>query len=195
MQNFINLEAFRKHNHITQEKIAQYLGTTRGYISLVESGRSKLSDEKIDKLMGEGRLEEGWNVYPLNPAFYNLYTLSEYLRSMDDKLSPAFDWESGQNPLMIQPLELLEIKHGKKDITPKIANTIVQRYPYVNRDWVMSGNGDWLLTEAQQTIRKEINSNETVLTLEERIAALDRRFCEMMEKIDRIERLVSGITK
>lgn len=195
MQNFINLEAFRKHNHITQEKIAQYLGTTRGYISLVESGRSKLSDEKIDKLMGEGRLEEGWNVYPLNPAFYNLYTLSEYLRSMDDKLSPAFDWESGQNPLMIQPLELLEIKHGKKDITPKIANIIVQRYPYVNRDWVMSGNGDWLLTEAQQTIRKEINSNETVLTLEERIAALDRRFCEMMEKIDRIERLVSGITK
>lgn len=195
MQNFINLEAFRKHNHITQEKIANYLGTTRGYISLVESGRSKLSDEKIDRLMREGRLEEGWNIYPLNPSFYNLYTLSEYLRSMDDKLSPAFDWESGQNPLMIQPLELLEIKHGKKDITPKIANTIVQRYPYVNKDWVMSGNGDWLLTEAQQTIRKEINSNETVLTLEERIAALDRRFCEMMEKIDRIERLISGITK
>lgn len=195
MQNFINLEAFRKHNHITQEKIAQYLGTTRGYISLVESGRSKLSDEKIDKLMGEGRLEEGWNVYPLNPAFYNLYTLSEYLRSMDDKLSPAFDWESGQNPLMIQPLELLEIKHGKKDITPKIANTIVQRYPYVNRDWVMSGNGDWLLTEAQQTIRKEISGSEKVLTIEERIAALDRRFCEMMEKIDRIERLVSGVKK
>lgn len=195
MQNFINLEAFRKHNHITQEKIAQYLGTTRGYISLVESGRSKLSDEKIDKLMGEGRLEEGWNVYPLNPSFYNLYTLSEYLRSMDDKLSPAFDWESGQNPLMIQPLELLEIKHGKKDITPKIANTIVQRYPYVNRDWVMSGNGDWLLTEAQQTIRKEISGSEKVLTIEERIAALDRRFCEMMEKIDRIERIVSTIKK
>ena len=195
MQNFINLEAFRKHNHITQEKIAQYLGTTRGYISLVESGRSKLSDEKIDRLMREGRLEEGWNIYPLNPSFYNLYTLSEYLRSMDDKLSPAFDWESGQNPLMIQPLELLEIKHGKKDITPKIANTIVQRYPYVNKDWVMSGNGDWLLTEAQQTIRKEISGSEKVLTIEERIAALDRRFCEMMEKIDRIERIVSTIKK
>ena len=186
MKNFINLEAFRKHNHITQEKLSSFLGTSRGFISLVESGRNKLPDDKIDKLMNEGRLEEGWNTYPLNPVFFNLYTLSEYLRSFDETISPAFDWETGQNPLLIQPIEMLEIKHGKRGITDKIADTIVKKFPYVNRDWLVSGNGDWMLTESQQLMRMESGKSQTVLTLEERISVLSRQVSELSEKIDRL---------
>lgn len=46
----IDIKAFRKKNKITQVELAEYLGTTHGFISQVERGKSKLSDDKLEML-------------------------------------------------------------------------------------------------------------------------------------------------
>lgn len=183
--NLINLEAFRKENHITQEEIASFLGTTRGYISLVESGRSRLADEKIDKLINEGQHMKGWNIYPLNPLYSNLCTLSKYLLTRDKSIRPSFNLETGQNPLMIIPIEMLTIKHGKQNITGQIVETITTRFPFVNRDWLLSGNGEMILTEEQILQKDKIEQKVTINMLFDKIEEMNNRLKRIEDLLNR----------
>lgn len=48
--DMIDIKAFRKKNKITQVELADFLGTTHGFISQVERGKSKLSDDKLEML-------------------------------------------------------------------------------------------------------------------------------------------------
>ncbi|MCQ2065850.1 MAG: helix-turn-helix domain-containing protein [Bacteroidaceae bacterium] len=45
-----DLKAFRKRNRISQVELANYLGISNGFISQVELGKSKLPDDKLEKL-------------------------------------------------------------------------------------------------------------------------------------------------
>lgn len=54
----INLKAFRKANRIKQEDLANYLKVSRGFISLVEIGSSKLPEDKLEKILAN---EFGWD--------------------------------------------------------------------------------------------------------------------------------------
>lgn len=53
----IDIKAFRKKNKITQVELAEYLGTTHGFISQVERGKSKLSEDKLEMLRNN---KYGW---------------------------------------------------------------------------------------------------------------------------------------
>lgn len=53
----IDIKAFRKRNKITQVELADYLGTTHGFISQVERGKSKLSEDKLEMLRNN---KQGW---------------------------------------------------------------------------------------------------------------------------------------
>lgn len=55
MAQLVNLKAFRKANKIKQEVLADYLGVSRGYISIVETTDSKLSDEKVAMLLANDK--------------------------------------------------------------------------------------------------------------------------------------------
>lgn len=55
----IDLKHFRKINKIRQDTLAKYLGVSRSFISLVETGKSNLPDDKIEKLLNNDR---GWIV-------------------------------------------------------------------------------------------------------------------------------------
>lgn len=52
-----DLRAFRKANKLKQEDLAKYLNTTRAFISMVETGASKLPPEKLSLLRNN---TQGW---------------------------------------------------------------------------------------------------------------------------------------
>ena len=53
----VDLHAFRKANKLKQEDLAKYLNTTRAFISMVETGASKLPPEKLSLLLNN---TQGW---------------------------------------------------------------------------------------------------------------------------------------
>ena len=55
----IDLHSFRRLNKIKQTELAEYLGVSRGFISLVETGASKLPERLVDKLL---KNKKGWIV-------------------------------------------------------------------------------------------------------------------------------------
>ena len=54
----IDLKGFRKVNKIKQQELAKYLKVSRGFISLVEIGSSKLPEDKLEKILAN---ECGWD--------------------------------------------------------------------------------------------------------------------------------------
>ncbi len=54
----VDLHAFRKVNKLKQEDLAKYLNTTRAFISMVETGVSKLPSEKLSLLLNN---TQGWD--------------------------------------------------------------------------------------------------------------------------------------
>ncbi len=50
-QQTINLKAFRKANKLTQANLAEIIGISRSFISLIESGVSKLPDKYLQTLL------------------------------------------------------------------------------------------------------------------------------------------------
>lgn len=61
-----DLKAFRKANNLKQNELADYLGVSREYLSLVETGKSKLSAEKVSMILTNTK---GWDTSMfLDPA-------------------------------------------------------------------------------------------------------------------------------
>lgn len=53
-----DLHTFRKVNKLKQEDLAKYLNTTRAFISMIETGASKLPPEKLSLLLNN---TQGWD--------------------------------------------------------------------------------------------------------------------------------------
>lgn len=53
-----DLHTFRKANKLKQEDLAKYLNTTRAFISMIETGVSKLPAEKLSLLLNN---PHGWD--------------------------------------------------------------------------------------------------------------------------------------
>lgn len=64
----IDIKQFRKRNKLKQEELAEYLGVTRAFISMVETGSSKLPTEKLNLLVSN---PHGWDTSMLiNGSIY-----------------------------------------------------------------------------------------------------------------------------
>lgn len=61
----IDLKSFRKVNNLTQSVLGEYLGVQKSYLSQVESGKNKLSKEKLSKLIHN---DKGWDTSMLTNA-------------------------------------------------------------------------------------------------------------------------------
>lgn len=46
-----DLKAFRKANNLTQEKLGEYLGIKKSFISTIESGKDPMPKDKLSKLL------------------------------------------------------------------------------------------------------------------------------------------------
>ena len=53
----IDIRAFRRANRLKQEELAEFLGVTRAFISMVENGTSKLPQDKLNLLLSN---QKGW---------------------------------------------------------------------------------------------------------------------------------------
>ena len=47
----IDLKAFRKANNLTQEKLGEYLGIKKSFVSTIESGKDPMPKDKLSKLL------------------------------------------------------------------------------------------------------------------------------------------------
>lgn len=152
-QDYLFLEAFRKKNKITQQDLADFLGVSRGFVSLVESGKSKLPEDKIDMIMREGRLDQKWDVSTLNPLYYRLYELAEdFSNRQDPRPQIVFDWETGQSLFPITPLAMLDIKHGKEGFSYELMHKVRFVTPYVNYHWLKFGAGSMYIPYDKENV-------------------------------------------
>ncbi len=54
----MDLKQFRQCNKLTQTELGEYLGIKKSFVSLIENGRVKLSEEKFNKLLNNTK---GWD--------------------------------------------------------------------------------------------------------------------------------------
>lgn len=59
MEKTPNLRAFRKFNGLTQEEVADFLGTKKAFISQIETGRVPFPEDKLYRLLHN---DLGWDV-------------------------------------------------------------------------------------------------------------------------------------
>ena len=74
----LNLTNFRQENNLLQKDLADFLGVSRGYISMVESGKSHLSKENIKKILSN----KSWNSETLTANKLNTINLSKIKASL-----------------------------------------------------------------------------------------------------------------
>ena len=144
----INLTAFRQRNGILQKTLADYLGVSRGYISMVESGKSTLAKESIEKIY-ENPFH--WDVNDLVPAYSRLNAAMDYLngtrneRRAAEGLPPALFLTGGDD-------EMIEaIKYGYSGIPDYLVDTWCSSAPELNGDWLLTGEGEMIIEENQDS--------------------------------------------
>ena len=130
----IDLATFRKIHGLKQSDVANYLGITRGYISIVESSSGKLSEENLVKLM------DRWGPTGLVPCYQRLTDLEEALKKDG--------WIHASESLLFDPYEwflpndiVSGIRYGRIGITEEIADRIVAKFGFVSKEWLMTGEG------------------------------------------------------
>lgn len=86
-----DLKAFRKVNNLTQDKLGEYLGIKKSFISQVESGKCPLPQEKFNKLLIN---PHGWDTSmltaesenaPYDPNIENLLSVYKRMYAGEDK--------------------------------------------------------------------------------------------------------------
>lgn len=85
-----DLKAFRKVNNLTQDKLGEYLGIKKSFISQVESGKCPLPQEKFNKLLIN---PYGWDTSmlttesenaPYDPNIENLLSVYQKMYGSED---------------------------------------------------------------------------------------------------------------
>lgn len=181
----VDLKGFRRRNKLSQDQVAAILGISRGFISQIESGKCKLSDEKIEALVKSAK-ENLWDSDALFPAYERILKLDRYLKDnylfynlcVETTDEVGLLLESSFIPVMT----LVEISRGKTGISHSLADSICREWPKVSFNWLVSGEGD--------LEREGLTS--------EQIAAQDRKYIskqiELIEKrLDYIESLLKEI--
>ena len=131
----IDIPGFRKKNGLKQSDLADFLGTTRGYISVVETKKEKLSAKNIDKIL------DRWGPSGLIPCYDRLSQLCFELASHDRIELERMDDDLPFEDLLSAPV-VKGIKYGRIGISDEIANKIIAAFPDVNKRWLVTGVGD-----------------------------------------------------
>lgn len=178
----IFFENFRHANHLRQQELSEILKTSQSFISSVSKQRNKLPDDKIDLIIEES-IRRGWDWEPLNPTFYRLYQISSFY-DFNGKEEERFDVKTCESILPIQRKELLEIKHGKIEISDEFAEKIANNLPGLNVEWIKTGLGSTFSVETEVYTEEENADDITRL-----ISRLDR-ICSHINDIERRQILI-----
>ena len=141
-KSLINLTAFRQKNGILQKQLADYLEVSRGYISLVESGRSTIAKENIEKIFDN---PYHWNVDDLVPAYTRLNAALDYLNNTrNEKIKseglPPVNFNINQETKS-------NIKYGYSEVPEYLVNKWRIIAPELNPEWLLNGEGEMLFSK------------------------------------------------
>lgn len=170
MDTLVDLVGFRKINGLSQKDVSEFLGISVSFISRIEKGEAKLPDDKINKILSDGK--KGWSRTTLVPAYDRLCKLCDalYFSRYPDHLDDLFDNDKESDfsileyeaPIMRIPESTREsIKMGRIGITDAIAETIIQANPTISKEWLMTGKGEMFIQESQSKANKRIEDLET----------------------------------
>ena len=142
MAPLIDIASFRKENHITQNDIAKYLGVSRSFINQVENGKASLPESRLLELLENSPKEKGWNCYPLVPAYGRIMRLYYILWNDDATGTNKIFLGPETNPFDFKSSVIENLKLGRTGISESIIKHIQKQFPYVNRYWLETGDGN-----------------------------------------------------
>lgn len=180
-KSLINLTAFRQQNGILQKALADYLGVTRGYISMVESGKSTLSKESIEKIYNN---PYHWDVGALVPAYTRLNAAMNYLngtrneRREAEGLLPSYFSLGGDG----DEIEA-DVKYGYTGIPEYLADIWCSAAPELNRNWLLTGEGEMLIEEGQDSPSPIEMLQNKIDSLEEELQGLRALIEQLPDKV------------
>lgn len=175
-----------------QKDIAEYLGVTRGYVSMVEKGRSKFSRESIDKLYDN---PYHWNVDDLVPEFTRLKKASFYLNHTRNEQRAA----EGLLPCFFSYTDDDDfdgIKYGEISIPEYWVDRWCENAPELNREWLLTGEGEMLIQETSEEpapieiLQVKIDKLEAAIedykkTIEQLVESLPQKIVEALQAMSK----------
>lgn len=168
------LFAFRHRNKLTQKDVGSFLGVSVAFISLVEKGRARLSDEKMHSLICESQ----WDCRDLHPSFerfclaWRLHN-SQNGSTTEESFAPLED----KNPFGISISVIEDLFYGKMEIDEHLADMISIKMPEINKDWLINGEGNPVKTQAALSYEERITILETeISTLRKEIEAIKKKY-------------------
>lgn len=174
MKELIDLKVFRKKNRLSQGDIASFLGTSRGYISMVEKGKSKLSDEKIQRLFAESP----WDTKDLVPHYDRFLAAWDAYNVQTGAASQNYWPLEDINPFGLSLAEVQMLFYGEGGIDDGIAARILEKLPTISLRWLQSGEGRMFVNEKPDN--------------DERILKLERELSSLKKKIKQIEECLAS---
>lgn len=166
-ERLINLEAFRKKNHLSQKDVAEFLKTSPAFISLVENGRSKLSDEKLHDLM-----MSDWDTSDLVPA-YNRVT--EAWKEYNQARGITEFWPlEDKDPFGLGEATMSGLFYGFFGVDNKMADSILSAVPNISREWLLYGEGSRYLNQESSLEARVDELERLVKDLRAQLVAVKR---------------------
>ena len=170
-KRLIDLAGFRKEARLRQQTIAEILGVSSAYISMVETGKTKLSRTSIDKL------EEYCEIYgidsgPLTPAYSRLIMAIRYHDEEMDRYPEPGDHYHIPDDIRDK------VKYGEIDIPMNIVNDLVSHCPDMRKEWLISGIGPMIYEDLSRS-SKLVDANSSLLQELSEIKELLKQLVEL----------------
>lgn len=184
MNKLIDIESFRKQNHITQAELAKFLGISRSFVNQAENGKVSLPDARLLELLEKGPKEKGWDIYPLVPAYGRLLKLYYILINDDTKGTNHLFLGDDSDPFYLGEDVIESLRLGKTGITESIIQQIQKDFPYINRYWLETGEGNVYSFLESKDMGNELAKEVFSLRLEiDRQSQAIKRMEECLEEI------------
>lgn len=188
--NLIDIAGYRKNKRLKQSQLALYLDASASYVSLVETGNSKLSTRCL-KYFWDYR---GIDHSGLVPSYDRLLQLALALGELH-LYNTAFILEdkfSGDDVNYFEPFEdyfsreaILSIKFGQAGITDEMAEKLRSTFTRkINKDWLINGSGDMFIDDTPERIL--IRLDEVSESFEKMMSDCHNRLDQIENKIDKI---------
>ena len=182
--SLINLTAFRQANGLLQQDVANYLGVSRGFISMVEKGTTKLSRKNLDKLF-DGREVKNWDISDLVPAWTRINKVMDYLNG--ERYQRRIERGETAQLFGFDPELWDKIQYGEIGLSESYLFIQIwcEEAPEISKEWLLTGVGEMLSAkegEAHEKTPIEILSEE-IRELKDRITSLEGLIKSSKEEI------------
>lgn len=176
--SYIDLASFRKSNGINQSELADFLGTSRSFISLIETGVNKLPADKLEMILASAPSKH-WHIDELLPHL-------DRLKKLDQELTNRGVTRINKNPLNLTDEAYRGFQSGRLGFTEQFADEIVNdiryksRYININRSWLLTGEGEMILPESIEQLANKVRDLERVVdSFRERLRTIEREQMRM----------------